>query len=132
MNITPQNLRGSVGRGGANLPADVKLVQELLNRHIVESPRWLAVDGICGPKTIAAITEFQTRRFGKADGRVDPGHKTIQSLTGAVAVGQAGAVKAGFVSPPLPPVEYPRWRIELDKWPPIVQAAPEYTMEIRL
>lgn len=45
MNITPQNLRGSVGRGGANLPADVRirLVQELLNRHIAESPRWLAL-----------------------------------------------------------------------------------------
>jgi hypothetical protein len=42
----------------------------------------LKIDGICGPKTIKAIRDFQMKQFGwsGADGRVDPGKQTIERL----------------------------------------------------
>lgn len=76
----------SVGAGGGNKAADVKIVQELLNRA---APAWggpspaLAVDGVCGMKTTTAIRQFQTKQFGSVfmpDGRVDPGQMTLGRL----------------------------------------------------
>lgn len=71
--------------GGANRRPDVATVQELLNR--VSPSRGgpappLDVDGLCGPLTIRAIQEFQLHHFGwsGADGRVDPGRRTIRKL----------------------------------------------------
>ena len=73
-----------VGRGGANLPTDVQLVQMLLNRRIAElaPSRPLRVDGQLGPKTIAAIEAFQSRVVGMdpADGRIDLHGKTLRAL----------------------------------------------------
>jgi hypothetical protein len=70
---------------GGNLPADVRTVQELLNNVPPGEggPQpGLKVDGICGPKTRAAIQAFQLKQFGwhLADGRVDPGKQTITRL----------------------------------------------------
>jgi hypothetical protein len=54
-------LSGSVGKGGANHPADVALVQALLANH----RQWLdplvvpPADGHCGADTIEAIRKFQ-------------------------------------------------------------------------
>lgn len=79
-------LSAPVGRmGGRNLPADVINVQELLNKVPAAeggpAPP-LDVDGLCGPKTIAAIQKFQLQHFGwhGADGRVDPGGPTWAKL----------------------------------------------------
>ncbi|HYW48237.1 MAG TPA: hypothetical protein VE959_35565 [Bryobacteraceae bacterium] len=46
----------------------------------------LKVDGVCGPKTIKAIREFQTRIVHPkhADGRVDPNGPTLVKLSEAV------------------------------------------------
>lgn len=76
-------ITGSVGRGGLNLPADARLVQQLLNeagaRDGGGAP--LMVDGVVGPKTLAAILDYQRRRrLPVADGRVDPGGATFRSL----------------------------------------------------
>jgi peptidoglycan hydrolase-like protein with peptidoglycan-binding domain len=76
----------SVGDGGKNNPADVKLVQQLLNKNHGQS---LTADGDCGAKTIAAIKDFQAKKLGSAnpDGRVDAGGKTWTALsTNAAAV----------------------------------------------
>jgi len=73
-----KRISASVGRGGANRPADVAIVQELLN-NAGAAPR-LVVDGKCGPKTNGAILTFQKRHFGRGDSRVDPGRKTIGKL----------------------------------------------------
>jgi peptidoglycan hydrolase-like protein with peptidoglycan-binding domain len=70
-----------------NLSGDVYEVQRALNRF---SPADggpnppLAIDGICGPKTIAAIRSFQLKKFGwsGADGVVDPGQQTERALFG--------------------------------------------------
>jgi hypothetical protein len=81
-----RNISASVGRlGGVNRPLDVRTVQELLNEVPLASggtlPR-LDPDEICGPKTIRAIQKFQLHHFGfkGADGRVDPGQRTLAKL----------------------------------------------------
>jgi peptidoglycan hydrolase-like protein with peptidoglycan-binding domain len=79
----PKSVKGAVGIGGANVRTDVATVQYLLNCVPAgqggPAPE-LAVDGLVGPKTIAAIRKFQASAFGKADGRVDPGGRTIKTL----------------------------------------------------
>lgn len=74
----------SVGRGGRNIDKDVRVVQTLLNRHIVSPAKLLVVDGIVGSKTIGAIEKFQHRLgMHKCDGRVDPSGKTFNALLSA-------------------------------------------------
>lgn len=76
----------AVGRMGArNLPDDVLTIQQALNNvnSVSGGPTpSLDEDGLCGPKTIAAIQKFQVHHFGwsGADGRVDPNGQTIHKL----------------------------------------------------
>lgn len=81
-----RTISASVGEGGANRSADVKTIQEMLNKVM---PDWggpnpkLAVDGICGPLTKAAIRKFQQAQLSTyfaPDGRVDPGQRTLRRL----------------------------------------------------
>jgi hypothetical protein len=75
----------SVGAGGQNNKADVRVVQTLLNNFInaLGLPA-LVADGDCGEKTIKAIRKFQSVIVGAAnpDGRVDPGGRTMTALIG--------------------------------------------------
>jgi peptidoglycan hydrolase-like protein with peptidoglycan-binding domain len=74
-------ISSSVGRAGGNRADDARLVQRLLNNvaHARESPM-LMVDGVVGPKTIAAIESFQ-RSFGlPVDGRIDANGPSIRKL----------------------------------------------------
>jgi hypothetical protein len=74
-------MSGSVGQGGINKPADVKIVQTLLNAVGAPFGSPLAVDGRIGSKTITAISKFQRGTMaGFADGRVDAPGKTIANL----------------------------------------------------
>lgn len=89
-------INGSVGQGGLNAPGDVRVVQRLLNRHPLPPLRRLAVDGIAGPHTVAAIRQFQERvvKMRSPDGRVDPGGATLRQLnqsTGGGATSRAAA-----------------------------------------
>jgi hypothetical protein len=79
----PKSISGSVGKGGKNRFEDVLTIQYLLN--CVPSSRGgpdkeLVLDGLCGNLTNAAISKFQLAALGFADGRVDPGGQTIQTL----------------------------------------------------
>ncbi len=78
------SIRASVGAGGVNLSADVRLVQQLLNHQKPQAYTYgpIAVDGKVGPQTIGAITQYQSAvvRLSRPDGRVDPGGQTIQAL----------------------------------------------------
>jgi len=78
------NVDHSVGKFGRNRTADVQLVQILLNALIETIPRVgpishnpdpaperLRPDGICGPKTKAAILWFQKSRTGAQDGTIN-------------------------------------------------------------
>lgn len=76
-------LSGPVGAGGRNAETDVRTVQSLLNDHGAS----LETDGVIGPKTVGAITKFQTANLGYADGRVDPGGGTWSALTGGGGAG---------------------------------------------
>lgn len=75
----------SVGRNGINNKDDVIFVQSALNSHAKKhtSTSTLKVDGLCGTKTIQAISSFQKDFAGIAipDGRVDPNGKTLRHLT---------------------------------------------------
>ncbi|HEY7685139.1 MAG TPA: peptidoglycan-binding domain-containing protein [Gemmatimonadales bacterium] len=76
-------MTGSVGTGGRNDLADVRLVQTLLNvvpAHEAGPQAKLAVDGIAGPKTVAAIRRFQQAHTKVVDGRVDASGPTIVKL----------------------------------------------------
>lgn len=84
----------SVGNGGRNIPPDVLLVQDLLNKARkklkdanmpFQDFRPLVEDSRSGPKTIGAISIFQrdALKMNPPDGRVDPGGKTIRALYAA-------------------------------------------------
>jgi peptidoglycan hydrolase-like protein with peptidoglycan-binding domain len=80
-----KNIVATVGRGGVNRTEDVRAIQELLNKVPEDAGGLrvkLIVDGICGSATRDAIHRFQVRQFGAtgADGRVDPGGRTLRKL----------------------------------------------------
>jgi peptidoglycan hydrolase-like protein with peptidoglycan-binding domain len=70
-------ISAAVGAGGTNQADDVRLVQDLLNR--ARGSR-LAVDGVCGPQTRAAIVDYQRPFLARPDGRVDPDGQTLRRL----------------------------------------------------
>lgn len=88
----------SVGRKGANRPEDVRLVQRLLlSRGFA---RVGDADGICGPNTLAAITEFQAGFMRRPDGRIDPAGNSWRYLAGTYAgIAPDGAAPAPQAAP---------------------------------
>src|SRR5829696_6066389 len=84
--ITDKPISSPVGAGHGK-PDDIRMVQSFLNALLpVEGgPNLiLAEDGICGPKTQAAINKYQKFAVGFVDGRIDPQGKTIRALTGFI------------------------------------------------
>lgn len=73
----------AVGNGGANMLADVLVVQHLLNGWLAAAGKpLLPTTGYCGGLTIAAITGYQAEILGftRPDGLISPGGKTWQAL----------------------------------------------------
>jgi peptidoglycan hydrolase-like protein with peptidoglycan-binding domain len=70
-------IAASVGKGGTNHASDVGAVQSALAQHGV-SPG--AIDQQYGPKTHAAITQFQSRFLRRPDGLVEVGKATEKHL----------------------------------------------------
>lgn len=95
----PYTLGGSVGQGGANNAADVRVVQALLvlaNRLVGIPATVLNVDAIVGPLTIGAIKDFQQNHVhGVVDGRVDPGGATLKALNALAAKPLVTVVQPG-------------------------------------
>lgn len=79
----PKNIQAAVGAGGMNRYQDAATVQYLLN-CVPESSGGpapeLAVDGVVGPLTLAAIQKFQLAQTGQSDRRVDPLGPTLHAL----------------------------------------------------
>jgi peptidoglycan hydrolase-like protein with peptidoglycan-binding domain len=95
----PFRISASVGQGGKNTPADVTAVQNALN---AKAKAGLQVDGKCGPKTIAAISNFQkTLGMPKPDGRIDPGRGTARALASSGPLPPAPAPPQLVVPPKL-------------------------------
>lgn len=76
----------SVGAGGVNAPADVREIQTLLNARAAAG---LAVDGVCGSATLAAIRDFQVGIAGleTADGLISPTGPTYAALSAGAPPG---------------------------------------------
>jgi peptidoglycan hydrolase-like protein with peptidoglycan-binding domain len=83
----PISISQPVGRGplAQNLADDVRTIQDALNQVTVKGAAggpvpFLVVDGICGPKTNAAIAQFQQVQLNIFDGVIEPNKKTIIRL----------------------------------------------------
>ena len=76
MSTAPQ-LTASVGHHAVNRRPDVAEVQRLLKARGFNPG---AVDGRCGPRTVAAILAFQHPLMRRPDGRVDVGGRTWTAL----------------------------------------------------
>ena len=74
----------SVGRAGANLSADVRIIQTMLRQANEDAGETGldpgAVTGVISEQTIRAIETFQRRFWRNADGRVDPDGRTLRLL----------------------------------------------------
>ena len=84
--ITDKPISGPVGAGHGK-PDDIRMVQRFLNALLPAEggpDLILAEDGICGPRTQAAINKYQKFAVGFVDGRIDPQGKTIRALTGFI------------------------------------------------
>ncbi|MGH9846321.1 MAG: peptidoglycan-binding domain-containing protein [Blastocatellia bacterium] len=79
------NISASVGEDGTNRPADVRVIQRLLNK--LGGMAALAVDGICGQKTTDRIHLVQQDFFGGSDGLIEPNGPTLKRLLRAIEVG---------------------------------------------
>jgi lysozyme family protein len=74
-------LTGSVGHGGQNIAGDVLYVQILLaDWLLIGGKPGIAIDGIIGNQTIAAIREFQKANIAVVDGLVERNRSTIKKL----------------------------------------------------
>jgi peptidoglycan hydrolase-like protein with peptidoglycan-binding domain len=89
---TPISISQPVGQGplARNRSDDVRTIQGALNQVTVKGAAGgpvplLAVDGICGPKTNAAIARFQQVQLKIFDGVIEPNKKTIIRLNEIVA-----------------------------------------------
>ena len=84
-------IEDSVGAGGMNRASDVRIVQQLLNQHMLAlGLPLLVVDNHAGNNTIKGIRAYQRRVVGLArpDGRVDPGGRTWRLLDAGTGVPQ--------------------------------------------
>jgi hypothetical protein len=78
-------INDSVGEDGANNPADVRTIQQLLNQLGGFAP--INVNGVCGQDTIDAIHKIQQDFFGGSDGLIEPGGPTFKRMLKALSLG---------------------------------------------
>jgi hypothetical protein len=87
--VVMDEIDAPVGAGGVNRPADVRIVQQLLNQHMLAlGLPLLVVDSECGDNTIKALRQYQKDVVGLSnpDGRVDPGGQTWKALDAGTGV----------------------------------------------
>lgn len=97
------SITAAVGHGGENRRHDVAAVQALIDEHLPAGTARLAVDGVAGPRTIAAIEHCQRQfvRLPQPDGRVDPHGPTLRLLNAMEAAPHP------LASPPAHPAAAP-------------------------
>lgn len=80
-----RTISASVGKGGQNAKADVSVVQQLLNK----AGSNLKVDGLTGPKTNGAISDFQSSNACPVSSLIAPNDETWNVLLAGGRMGQA-------------------------------------------
>ena len=80
-----RSITGSVGKGGQNAKPDVSVVQNLLNK----AGSKLKVDGLTGPKTNGAISDFQSSNACPVSSLITPNDETWNVLLAGGRMGQA-------------------------------------------
>ena len=92
----------SVGRGGANAPGDVFVIQSLLNDRLPKPHAPIPVTGVADVGTTLAIEAYQAviMEMTPPSGRVDPGSSTYYALAARPLVENArrprSAISARF------------------------------------
>ncbi len=112
------SLTGSVGKLGANKPNDTRIIQTLLKQHKIDCG---VIDGLCGKKTITAITLFQKGFLSWPDGRIDVGGmswRKLSSIPQKIVKGGTPhiATAAPHVVSPAPSVIANVWTGNARKW----------------
>ncbi|MBK7926265.1 MAG: peptidoglycan-binding protein [Bryobacterales bacterium] len=93
----PVTIKFPVGINGRNEALDVLNIQVALIQvgpaNGGQTPDF-AIDGICGPKTKAAIQKFQLQHFGwkGCDGLIEPGKQTLAKLNELLGHGGGGGI----------------------------------------
>ena len=82
MPILGKRITGPVGRRGANLSGDVRIVKYLLNTVPEEDggPQGVLLESTGLDELIGHIERFQKKKLGVSDGRVDVEGRTLQRL----------------------------------------------------
>jgi hypothetical protein len=136
-------LGGAVGAGGRNAHRDVLAVQAGLNAVppcIGRPAVALAVDGILGPKTQAAINGFQAVWLSRGDGRIDRDGPTLRALNRAAGAGdgslayvaaRAGPLALGPVALAAGPQLAPRARTPTTQEMALILAAAARLVSVR-
>lgn len=76
-------IKRSVGAGGVNAASDARKIQGALNEIAAANggaEGALTVDGLVGPRTLAAIRTFQQAHVRVVDSRIDPGGPTLAAI----------------------------------------------------
>lgn len=114
-----RTIAASVGESGANRSADVRTIQEMLNKAL---PAWggpnpkLATDGVFGPLTGAAIRRFQQVQLStyfRPDGCVDPGRRTLKRLN---HIWNVNDPPTGLISISAEPIDHVRQPTNMSCW----------------
>ncbi len=91
-------ISASVGKGGTNLITDVRRIQEALNiARRLEHLTPIKVDGLVGPETIGAISDFQRGHTKAVDGRIDPHGPTLRELENVIVAEVESAIRASLM-----------------------------------
>ena len=87
----------SVGRGGANAPGDVFVIQSLLNDRLPKPHAPIPVNGVADVGTTLAIEAYQAviMQMTPPSGRVDPGSSTYYALAARPLVANALPTSVG-------------------------------------
>lgn len=80
--VVANDLKDSVGKGGANQQTDVRWVQEKLNAKGAKLP----TNGQCDKKTIKVIAVFQKKMKEAVTGLIEPGDATYRHLGGTTSI----------------------------------------------
>lgn len=112
-------IKGSVGKGGKNVAADVKAIQTALKK--LYPGAGITVNGKVDTKTQKSIETFQKAFMAKPDGRIDPGGRSLSEINKAMdkvtpITSGTTAAPAAPTTPVAPVTSNLDWTGDSSKW----------------